>query len=207
MSSRRLSVSNSLHSLNNSRRSSLESSISSGQEPLELRRIGTDGEFMLRKRGTLRRSTLDTSGLRNQSWHSLPEVNTSHRRSTMDMVMGLRKMKENEDKGTHEHGKKNFENHAQHSSIENRTSTTANVPILPRELDICNMMEKQMSLRSLEDRRVLEAQQEHHHDIKTKIRDLDATFHSVEEKYSLKIDDATLDSLIKDVELRMKRTS
>lgn len=203
MSSRRLSVSNSLHSLNNSRRASLASSISSG-ETLELRRIGADGEFMLRKRGTLRRSTLDT--LRNQSWHSLQEVNTSNRRSTMDMVMGLRKMKENENKGTHEHGKKNFENHAQHSSIQNRTSTTPNVPILPRELDICNMMEKQMSLRSLEDRRV-EGQQEHHHDIKTKIRDLDATFHSVEEKYSLNIDDATLESLIKDVELTMKRKS
>ena len=204
MSSRRLSVSNSLHTLDNSRRSSLESSISSGQEPLELRRIGTDCEFMLRKRGTLRRSTLDTSGLRNRSWRSLPEANTSHRRSTMDMALGLRKMKEDEEQGRH--GKKNFENHVHNSSIGNRTSTTANVPILPRELDICNMMEKQMSLRSLEDRRV-EGQQEHNHDVKTKIRDLDATFHSVEEKYSLNIDDATLDSLIKDVELRMKRKS
>lgn len=197
MSTRRLSVSNSLHSLNNSRRSSLASSNGSG-EPLELRRIGTDDELFSRtKRGTLRRSTLDSSGLRNQSWHSLPETSTTNRRSTMDMTMGLRKIKEDDEKKG-----RNIENRT--SSLVNRSITT-NVRVLPSELDMCNMMEKQMSLRSLEDRQVEE--QSHEEEKTTKIRDLDSTFHSIEQKYSLNIDDATLHSLIKDVEQRMKRKS
>lgn len=198
MSSRRLSVSNSLHSLNNSRRSSLASSNGNG-EPLELRRIGTDDELFSRtKRGTLRRSTLDYSGLRNQLWHSLPETSTTNRRSTMDMTMGLRKMKEDDKKKG-----RNIENRTT-GSLVNRSMTT-NVRVLPRELDMCNMMEKQMSLRSLEDRQVEE--QSHEEEKTTKIRDLDSTFHSIEQKYSLNVDDATLHSLIKDVEQRMKRKS
>jgi hypothetical protein len=195
--------------LNNSRRSSLASSNGSG-EPIELRRIGTDDELFSRTktgRGTLRRSTLDCSGLRNQSCHSLPETSTTNRRSTiMDMTMGFKKMKEDEKVGTN--GKINFENHVHHSSLVKKASrsTTANV----RTLNICNMMEKQMSLRSLEDGdQQVEEQQEQNQGTKTRIRDLDATFHSLEEQYSLKVDNATLDFLIKDVELhvRMKRKS
>lgn len=198
MSTRRLSVSNSLHSLNNSRRSSL-ASFNGSEEPLELRRIGTDDELFSRtKRGTLRRSTLDCSGLRNQSWHSLPETSTTNRRSTMDMTMGLRKIKEDDEKKG-----RNIENRTT-GSLVNRSITT-NVRVLPSELDMCNMKEKQMSLRSLEDRQVEE--QSHEEEKTTKIRDLDSTLHSIEQKYSLNIDEPTLHSLIKDVEQRMKRKS
>ena len=112
-------------------------------------------------------------------------------------IMVLRKMKEDDEKKG-----RNIENST--GSLVNR-SITANVRVLPRELDMCNMMEKQMSLRSLEDRQVEEKSNEE--EKITKIRDLNSTFHSIEQKYSLNIDDATLHSLIKDVEQRMKRKS